>query len=58
MGTKRQDKIISIDGAMTLDLATKVQALGVDWVVSGSALFTDGDLEQTLKTWKAQLGYQ
>ncbi|KAE9529391.1 ribulose phosphate epimerase [Testudinibacter aquarius] len=58
LGTKRQDKIISVDGAMTLDLATKVQALGVDWVVSGSALFADGNLEQTLKTWQAQLGYQ
>ncbi|SMB78425.1 ribulose-5-phosphate 3-epimerase [Pasteurella testudinis DSM 23072] len=55
LGTKRQDKIISVDGAMTLDLATKVQALGVDWVVSGSALFADGNLDNTLKKWHSQL---
>lgn len=55
LGERRKDKIISVDGSMTLKLAVKVKQLGIDWVVSGSALFIDKDLDNRLEQWNNEL---
>lgn len=60
LGEKRQQKILAVDGSMTLTLAQKVKQLGIDWVVSGSALFATEkfateNLENTLQQWNAEL---
>ncbi|MDO5054314.1 MAG: ribulose phosphate epimerase [Pasteurella oralis] len=46
------EKFIAVDGSMNLPLAAQLYPLGIDWVVSGSALFSHDDLQQTLLQWK------
>ncbi|TCP95174.1 ribulose-5-phosphate 3-epimerase [Cricetibacter osteomyelitidis] len=50
---KRQgkDKLISIDGSMTFELAQKLQQFNINWVVSGSALFAKDNLNEILRKW-------
>lgn len=55
LGERRKDKIITLDGSMTLDLAIKAKQLGVDWVVAGSALFADNNLDSHLMQWRHAL---
>lgn len=53
LGERRNTKLVNIDGAMTLSLAQYVKrAQPIDWIVSGSALFTDS-LENTLSHWQS-----
>lgn len=47
-----QHKLISVDGSMNLALAKSIYPFGINWVVSGSALFSQENLELTLKEWK------
>ncbi|WP_104884207.1 ribulose phosphate epimerase [Pasteurella multocida] len=51
----RDQKFISVDGSMNLTLASELYPLGIDWVVSGSALFNQADLDSTLSEWKPLL---
>ncbi|MGC6404911.1 ribulose phosphate epimerase [Bisgaard Taxon 45] len=51
----RDQKFISVDGSMNLTLASELYPLGIDWVVSGSALFNQADLDSTLSEWQALL---
>ena len=45
-------KLISIDGSMTFELASHLKKYEIDWVVSGSALFSSDSFEKTLIEWK------
>ncbi len=47
--------LISVDGSMTLDIASNSVAQGANIVVSGSALFKDNQLESNLANWRARL---
>lgn len=47
--------LISVDGSMTLDIASNSVAQGANIVVSGSALFKDNQLESNLANWRAKL---
>ncbi|MGV6987430.1 ribulose phosphate epimerase [Testudinibacter sp. P80/BLE/0925] len=55
LGEKRHEKILAVDGSMTLALAKKVKQLGIDWVVTGSALFANENLDNTLTQWNVEL---
>lgn len=46
------EKLISVDGSMTFELASSIKKCGIDWVVSGSTLFSSLDLHKTLVRWK------
>lgn len=54
-GIELQEKLLSIDGSMTLSLAEfLLQKHNINWVVSGSALFSH-DFETTLENWRGRL---
>lgn len=55
LGEHRDQKLISVDGSMNLALASQLFPLGIDWVVSGSALFSQEDVDATLSEWKTHL---
>ncbi|HAS03800.1 ribulose phosphate epimerase [Pasteurella multocida] len=55
LGEHRDQKLISVDGSMNLALASQLFPLGIDWVVSGSALFSQADVDATLSEWKTHL---
>lgn len=55
LGDNRRNKLISVDGSMHLGLAKKLHQSDVDWIVSGSALFSQPDINSTLIQWKSQL---
>ncbi|MBE2893564.1 beta/alpha barrel domain-containing protein [Spirabiliibacterium falconis] len=48
----RENKIISVDGSMTLDMAKAFYQYDIDWIVSGSALFSEADLYTSIMRWK------
>lgn len=52
-----QEKLISIDGSMTFELASHLKKYEIDWVVSGSALFSSDSFEKTLIEWKKMLSH-
>lgn len=56
LGNRRVEKLINIDGSMTLELAKyfKQGTHHIDWLVSGSALFS-GELKTNLKVWKSSI---
>lgn len=55
LGDKSSEKLLNIDGAMTLELAEDFRNSShlIDWLVSGSALF-NGELETHLDMWKGK----
>ncbi|MDP8078542.1 ribulose phosphate epimerase [Phocoenobacter skyensis] len=55
LGKKRTNKLISVDGSMNLALAEELFKLDIDWVVSGSAIFSQQDINSTLIQWKKHL---
>lgn len=55
LGDLRSTKFISVDGSMTYELALALKKYDIDWVVSGSALFSSNNIENTLREWKLSL---
>lgn len=53
LGSVRDEKLIAVDGSMNLTLATQLYPFDIDWIVSGSALFSQTDLNRTLAEWRA-----
>lgn len=51
LGSTRTDKMIVVDGSLTLDMASEVKKRGADRVVSGSALFANDQLALNTQNW-------
>ena len=55
VGKIREDKLINVDGSMSLELATELaKTKNIDWFVSGSALFSER-LDVSLSKWENPL---
>lgn len=52
LGETRKNKIISIDGKMTYELAQELTKYDIDWVVVGSAIFRSKEFITTLHQWQ------
>ncbi|OOF54539.1 ribulose phosphate epimerase [Rodentibacter genomosp. 2] len=57
LNDSRQEKLVSVDGAMTLELALYLKKYEINWVVSGSALFSSDSFENTVIEWKKMLSH-
>ncbi|OOS00935.1 hypothetical protein B0186_05475 [Canicola haemoglobinophilus] len=54
VGKIREDKLINVDGSMSLELATELaKTKNIDWFVSGSALFAE-PLDISLHKWESE----
>lgn len=57
LNNSQQEKLISVDGSMTFELASHLKKYEIDWIVSGSALFAADSLENTIIEWKKMLSH-
>jgi ribulose-phosphate 3-epimerase len=56
IGRSRREILLAVDGGITRDNVAAVAAMGVDVIVTGSAVFDGGDVVANLRTMRASAG--